>query len=208
MKVIRLTATILKILHFKWMYFYSQMVTHIKFAANGVQYSKDFNARGLPIIITTLTSRIIIGKRFEMNSGRYHNIIGRQQPCYFVVGKNATLLIGDNVGISSTAIICHDNIVIGNDVRIGGGTVIYDTDFHSLILSDRISKPENIEHIKMGKVLIEDGVFIGAHCIILKGVTIGKNAIIGAGSLVAKSIPANEIWAGNPAKFVKKLPSA
>lgn len=54
-------------------------------------------------------------------------------------------------------------------------------------------------------MVIEDNVFIGARCIILKGVTIGENSIVGAGSVVTKSIPANEIWAGNPAKFIRKI---
>ena len=54
-------------------------------------------------------------------------------------------------------------------------------------------------------VVIGGNVFIGARCIILKGVTIGENSIIGAGSVVTKSIPANEIWAGNPAKFIRKI---
>lgn len=46
---------------------------------------------------------------------------------------------------------------------------------------------------------------MGAHTIILKGVHIGKGAVIGAGSVVTKNIPENEIWAGNPAKFIKKV---
>lgn len=54
-------------------------------------------------------------------------------------------------------------------------------------------------------VVIKDGVFIGAHCIILKGVTIGEKSIIGAGSVVTKSIPDGEIWAGNPAKFIRRI---
>ena len=60
-------------------------------------------------------------------------------------------------------------------------------------------------HKKCAPVVIEDNVFIGARCIILKGVTIGENSVVGAGSVVTKSIPANEIWAGNPAKFIRKI---
>lgn len=53
--------------------------------------------------------------------------------------------------------------------------------------------------------MICDNVFIGAKCIILKGVTIGENSVIGAGSVVTKNVPANQIWAGNPAKFIKNV---
>ena len=54
-------------------------------------------------------------------------------------------------------------------------------------------------------VKIKNNVFIGAKYIILKGVTIGENSVVGAGSVVTKSIPANQIWAGNPAKFIRNL---
>jgi acetyltransferase-like isoleucine patch superfamily enzyme len=140
-----------------------------------------------------------------MNNGLLNNKIGRQQPCFFVIAKNAELIIKDNVGISGTAIICWNRIEIGDNVRIGGGTVIYDTDFHSLDYRDRIPCPEIQENVKTSPVLIERNVFIGAHCTILKGVAIGENAIIGACSVVTKDIPANQIWAGNPAKFIRNI---
>ena len=57
----------------------------------------------------------------------------------------------------------------------------------------------------MAPVKIEDNAFVGARSMILKGITIGKNSIIGAGSVVTKSVPENEIWAGNPARFVRKI---
>jgi acetyltransferase-like isoleucine patch superfamily enzyme len=55
------------------------------------------------------------------------------------------------------------------------------------------------------EITIADDVFVGAHTSILKGVSIGKNSIIGACSVVTKNIPANEMWAGNPARFIRKI---
>ncbi|MCD7824200.1 MAG: hypothetical protein LUG86_09355 [Oscillospiraceae bacterium] len=54
-------------------------------------------------------------------------------------------------------------------------------------------------------VAVGNGAFIGAHTIILKGVTVGEKSIVGAGSVVTKSIPDGEIWAGNPAHFIRKV---
>jgi len=52
---------------------------------------------------------------------------------------------------------------------------------------------------------IEDNVFIGANCIILKGVKIGDRSIIGTDSVVTKNVPSDQIWAGNPAKFIREI---
>ena len=64
----------------------------------------------------------------------------------------------------------------------------------------------DISKRKILPVTIKDNAFIGAHSIILKGVTIGEKSIIGAGSVVARDVPDGEIWAGNPAKFIKNIP--
>lgn len=61
------------------------------------------------------------------------------------------------------------------------------------------------EGTKSAPVVIEDDVWVGAHCIILKGVTIGARSVIGAGSVVTKSIPADCVAAGNPCKVIKNL---
>ena len=55
------------------------------------------------------------------------------------------------------------------------------------------------------QIRIARGAFIGAHTIILKGVHIGAQSIIGAGAVVTKSVPEGEIWAGNPARFIRKI---
>lgn len=82
--------------------------------------------------------------------------------------------------------------------------MIFDTDFHSLDWRDR-KDGTDITKRKKASVVIKDLAFIGAHSIILKGVTIGEKSIVGAGSVVAKDIPDGEVWAGNPAKFVRRV---
>lgn len=92
---------------------------------------------------------------------------------------------------------------IGDNVRIGSGVKIYDTGFHSLDPFERTVALEGLAKAKTAE--IEDYAFIGAGSYILKGVTIGKFAVIGAASVVTKDIPADEIWAGNPAKKIGEV---
>ena len=202
--LIRVLYKVIKTLSYKVSDYISWLITYIKFKVNGVIFHNDFTAYGIPIVSVNLKGFFIIGKGFSFNSGLLHNMIGRQQPCFFIVGKNAKLCIGDNVGMSCTAIVCQKEIIIEDEVRIGGGVVIYDTDFHSLNLKDRTSRPEIFNTVKTKPVIIRKGAFIGAHATILKGVEIGEGAIVGAVSVVTKSIPSNETWAGNPAKFIRK----
>jgi acetyltransferase-like isoleucine patch superfamily enzyme len=168
---------------------------------NGGTFQKGLKVAGFLKVDVTRRGKLKIGKNLEIFSGNNFNVIGRQQKTIFWV--EGELLIGDNVGMSATAIICNKQIVIGNNVTIGGNTVIYDTDFHSLDPVIRNNKNIDKNNAIKSSVIIEDNVFIGAHTTILKGVTIGKNSIIGACSVVTKNIPPNEIWAGNPARFVK-----
>jgi acetyltransferase-like isoleucine patch superfamily enzyme len=146
-----------------------------------------------------------IGYDFKMNNGLSGNPIGRPQQCVLFVDRNAILCIGDRVGISSTAVVCHNNIKIENDVKIGGGVCIYDTDFHSLNPDIRKIAINDIQKQGKASVVIKENAFIGAHATILKGVIIGENSIVGACSVVTKSVPDNEIWAGNPARFIRKI---
>lgn len=183
--------------------FIDYLITSIFLYGNGVLF-KNIKVSGIPYIIVARGGKFIIGSNFTMNNGIKGNPIGSYRRCTFFVDKNAELIIGDNVGISQTALICHKSIKIGNNVKIGGGVSIYDTDFHSLDPEIRKSK-EDIKNRIEKAVIVKDNAFIGAHSIILKGVTIGKNSIIGAGSVVTKSVPDNQIWAGNPAKFIRNI---
>lgn len=175
--------------------------TSIIFCGNGVHYS-SFRTNGVPYVIVARGGQMFIGENFAMNNGIKGNPIGCYERCTFFVDRGCTLRIGNCVGISQAALVAHADITIGNNVKIGGGVCVYTSDFHSLNSEVRASK-EDMMHRKAAPVVLKDNTFIGAKSIILKGVTIGKNAIVGAGSVVTKSIPDNEIWAGNPARFIR-----
>ncbi|MBU3855540.1 MAG: acyltransferase, partial [Candidatus Phocaeicola excrementipullorum] len=86
---------------------------------------------------------------------------------------------------------------------IGGNCVLIDTDAHNM--NYIIRRGQNTDWGISSPIVIEDDVFIGVNCIILKGVTIGARSIIAAGSVVTKSIPADCIAGGNPAKVIRLL---
>lgn len=177
-------------------------ITSLILYLNGAKIGNGLRVRGFMKINVTRRGKATIGNGFRVNSGNNYNLIGRQQKT--ILWVDGSLSIGNNVGMSSTAIICNHSISIGNNVVIGGNTVIYDTDFHSLDPNVRNSN-EDKKNAKKKPVIIMDNVFIGAHSTILKGVTIGANSIIGACSVVSRDVPSDEIWAGNPACFIKKI---
>jgi len=157
-----------------------------------------------PLLVLNKGS-ITIGEDARINSGKYKNPIGGDTRSSVVVKSGATLTIGTNFRMSNSAIYCARSITIGNNVMIGGSCKIWDSDFHPIDPVVRLQTPN--DHYKTAPIHIGDNVFIGGASIILKGVTIGENAVVGAGSVVSGHIPANEIWAGNPARFIKKLNS-
>ena len=98
----------------------------------------------------------------------------------------------------------QSSIYIGKHVMLGGGVKIYDTDFHSVNYLER-RDIENDNNRTTKPVVIEEDAFIGAGSIILKGSYIGARSVIGAGSVVSGKIPSGEVWAGNPARFIRKI---
>lgn len=171
------------------------IVNLIKFKMFHVDCGRNFSGRGL-IYIKACSGQIKIGDNVRINSARWANPIGNKDKTCFQIIDNGQIIIGNNVGISNTSITSAVCVSIGDNVLIGSGTEITDTDFHELPIG--ISKS-----VKTKPVIIEDSAFIGSNCTILKGVHIGQNSVIGANSVVTKSIPAGETWAGIPAKRIK-----
>ena len=156
---------------------------------------------GVGLIIRN-SGYISIGDNTILSS---NNPIGNCHPyLYLCCLHGATLTIGSNTGISNSTIFASKKVAIGNHVMIGADCKIYDTDFHSIEYAQRIETPDT--HVMSRSVIINDGAFIGAHTIILKGSVIGKRAVIGAGSVIAgKTIGDDELWAGNPVRFIRKI---
>ena len=139
----------------------------------------------------------------------------------FFENENARIDIGDNVYIGKSELYSVKGIEIGNNVLISWGVVIYDHNSHSLdseeryndimLVNENLQKGETISHFKdwtkvnSKKIIISDNVWIGMDSIILKGVSIGKNSIVAARSLVTKDVPPNVVVGGNPAIIIKKL---
>ncbi len=117
--------------------------------------------------------------------------------------ESAVIEIGDNCMINNSfcAICEFSSIVIDAECLIGTNVTIYDSDFHGIDPNERRSGKHIASSVKIGR-----NVFIGSNCIILKGVTIGNNSVVAAGSIVTKSIPENVLAGGNPARILHKLP--
>lgn len=181
---------------------YRYLPTRLLLLLNKVNIGKGWSVNGPFFLRVKKRGRISIGENFCSNSGVY--AIDNSQETKLWVYEDGFLYIGDNVGLASTCITCQNRIEIGNNTRIGAGSLIMDSDHHSLLPQYRRTS-EDYLHVKSSPVIIGHDVFIGARSIICKGITIGENSIIAAGSVVTKDIPCNEIWGGNPAKFIKKM---
>ncbi len=139
-----------------------------------------------------------------LRSTKRTNLVGLLNPVILDTRRGGRIEIGENSSGSGVVISSKELISIGKNVKLGGNVRIFDHDFHSFDFEER-RDPETYSQLKSAPINIGDDVFIGTNATILKGITIGNRVIIGASSVVAKSIPSDEVWAGNPAKFIKKI---
>lgn len=131
---------------------------------------------------------ITIGNNFTCNGGNMSNPMGANLNAFLRTDKGASITIGNNVGMSSATLWAAKRIVVEDDVTIGAGTIITDTDAHALDPAHR-HNGEDKKYAVSKEVIIRKGAFIGARCFVCKGVEIGENAVIGACSVVTKNTP-------------------
>lgn len=185
--------------------FWHTMTTHCVLRLLGVAVGPQLSVRGKVNLYLHRKGNLKIGARCRINSGfSYYNAVGSYSRTTLWVGIKGALSLGNDVGISNSTIVCLNSIEISDHVFIGGDCKIYDTDFHSIDAANRLAQPD--AHAKSAPIRIKSRAFIGGHSIILKGVTIGEEAVIGAGSVVTGNVPDGQIWAGNPARFIRNIP--
>jgi len=166
----------------------------------GVRLGKKIIFNGIPIIRRFPNSKIVLGDNCRFNSAKNSVVIGQQKRCAFAtLRKNSEIILESNSGATGLSIAAAKKIKIGKNVLIGANCTILDNDFHHSDPNKRA-----LDDYPARSVFIEDNVFIGFNCLILKGVTIGENSVIGANSVVINSIPKNSIAVGNPCKVIIK----
>lgn len=147
-------------------------------------------------------------ERGHLSIGAFSIIEGR-----IVFEGNANVRIGERTFIGSSLIDAYTSVNIGNDVLISWGCDILDHDSHTLEFKLRKNDVLDWYHgckdwtyVKNAPVTINNKVWIGLRCIILKGVSIGEGSVVAAGSVVIRDVPSWTLVGGNPARILRQLP--
>ena len=178
-------------------------VVRLIFLIARISWGCSWRFYGLPIIQKHRQSQMVFGDRLQLRSTPRANPLGANHPvilCTWQAG--AVLEIGDDFGMTGGSICAAHHITIGDRVTVGANTNILDTDFHPLDHNQRRRDPQAA---RSASVVIEDDVFIGMNCLILKGVRVSRGSVVGAGSVVTRDVPAGAIVAGNPVQVVGQV---
>lgn len=164
----------------------------------GVQFGKGCLLGGMPQIHKKRGTRIMVGNGVTLHSNPRYNTLINRPVSLNTIKPGACIELGDGCGMSGVKITCATRVTVGELTTIGANTVIYDCKQHQY-------DPEigwmGIKELTGAPITIGKRCFIGMNCIILKGVTIGDNAVISAGTIISKDVPAGHLASGNPAVY-------
>jgi len=179
--------------------------------ATNVQYGKNLNLKGVPLIYNSKGAIITIGDNCTIKSSFLSNLVGLYCRTIIVTrSAGAYIHIGKQVGISGATIYARAGITIGDNTAIGGNVKILDNDFHPIEVEERnklLKNPQggNSELIPAKPIRIGKNCFIGCNAIILKGTVLGDGCVVGAGAVVAGIFEPNSVIVGNPARVIRQL---
>lgn len=180
-------------------------VGHSRARRAGAELAPGVRFLGPAIVSRCEGSRVVIGEHVVLCSWSRWTALGVSHPVVLrTLAAGASLRIGRDTGISGGSFCAALGVEIGERCMIGADVMISDTDFHAIEPSGR-STNSDWSRIRSAKVLIGNDVFIGARAVILKGVEIGDGAVIGAGSVVTRSVPSRGVTVGNPSRWVREI---
>jgi acetyltransferase-like isoleucine patch superfamily enzyme len=169
--------------------FFDSLVNSFVLRTNRVVVGKNVVIHGRLYINNK--GHIEIGDNVVIASSERRNPIGGQTRCRLIVFPGGTLRIGNEVGLSNSTVVAQSLVEIGNGTLIGGSCNIWDTDFHSL---DPEIRGTDRDCGKTKPIIIGHNVFVGAHCILLKGTRIGARSVIGAGTVGSLIVGSDEVF--------------
>lgn len=176
----------------------------MKLQAAGVVFGEKLNAIGAPVVERHPESEIRFGDDVMLISRSFATALGVNHPVVLrTLAPGAVIRMGDRVGISGGSICAASLVEIGDDTLLGANVTIADTDFHPLQAAR--GRMQSRHSGGDCSVRIGRNVFIGTNATVWKGVSIGDHAVIGAGSVVTRDIPAECVAAGNPCRIVRML---
>lgn len=182
-----------------------KLLLHSKVWLYRFVFSKNRNIIGKP---KCLQPTVFLGMgKIEIGNG---NVFGYNPSPFFYSGSchvearadDAAIIFGDNNHFNNNFVVIaeHGKIEIGSDCLIGWNVSVCNSDFHPIRVAERHNASQRSKDVKIG-----NNVFIGSNVTILKGVSIGDNAVIASGSVVKDDVDENTIVMGNPAVFYKKI---
>jgi acetyltransferase-like isoleucine patch superfamily enzyme len=171
------------------------IITTVKLTCYKVDFGKKVLGNSFYIINK---GSIKLGNKINLKSFPEGSCFRTVLATYF---KESRIEIGNKCALNGVALYCNEFIKIGNNCMFGPGTIICDNNSHRVVLDyqDRNKKAVS------SPIIIKDNVWIGMNCTVMKGVTIGENSIIAAGTMVLRDVPENSLYGGNPARLIKKL---
>lgn len=170
----------------------------------GCEVRGRLNVKGHPYIYRVDGASIVFEDGVTLRSDWKPATSGALHECRLMALRpGAEIYIGKDAGMTGVSICCSKRVKIGEYVGLGANVSIIDTDFHPV--NPYLRKYANDENTSSKEIEIGDFAWIGANSMILKGVHIGRGAVVGAGSVVTHDVPEFTIYAGNPAKFVKNV---
>ncbi len=184
--------------------FYSWLMKLRFIRLRDLEWGERVVVKGSPLIEVVKGAQVTIGDDVTLNSRNRGYHINMHSPVKLVADQpGASIRIGASTRVHGSCIHAYSEITIGANCLIAANCQIIDGSGHELSFEDLEGRMRT--SASGLPIVIEDFVWLGANCIVLPGVRIGRGAVVGAGSVVTKDVPPMVVAAGNPARVLRRF---